>query len=67
MPFTTEEEIKRAMKHKTPNDELTTPPGYSRMILPDRPSLPLRDNNNSALEQIAISLKGTVEFVPDKK
>ncbi len=62
----TKEEIDFARGQLISNNQLATPPGHSRMIIPGMPSLPLRDNNNAALKEIAASLGGDVDFVPDK-
>lgn len=66
MPIT-EEELKTAQKLKTDNSQLAIPPGHSRINIPGQPSLPLRDNNYSALNEIAKSLGGTIDFVSDKE
>jgi hypothetical protein len=61
----TPEEIKRAKKQLIPNERLETPLGFSRILIPGRPSLPIPDNNYGALCVIASSLGGNVEFVSD--
>jgi hypothetical protein len=65
MPKSTPEEIASAKRHLTPNEQLETPPGCSRMVIPGKPSLPLCDNNHEALRLIAKSLGGDVKFVSD--
>lgn len=67
MPKISQEEIDWVNKHtKTPNEQLGTPSGHCRVLIPGKPSLPLKDNNNSALEMIAKSFKGSLSYDPDK-
>ena len=61
----TPDEIKRAKQQLIRNERLQTPLGFSRIMIPGKPSLPIRDNNYGALSVIASSFGGNIEFVSD--